>query len=87
MRVKYPYMRGVLMDLWRKAKAEHQDSVEAWAAVIENEAGRKAFHQARGKGGFRRVTWDETLEIIAASTIYTIKKYGPDRIMGFSPMR
>ena len=26
------------------------------------------------------------LEIIAASTIYTIKKYGPDRIIGFSPI-
>src|SRR4051812_41430415 len=23
IRVKYPYMRGVLMDQWRKAKAEH----------------------------------------------------------------
>ena len=43
VRVKYPYMRGVLMDLWRKAKEEHKDPVEAWTAVIEDEAGRKAF--------------------------------------------
>jgi nitrate reductase alpha subunit len=64
VRVKYPYMRGVLMDQWRKAKAEYKDPVEAWTAVVENEAGRKSFHQARGKGGFRRTTWDETLEII-----------------------
>jgi nitrate reductase alpha subunit len=86
VRVKYPYMRGVLMDLWRKAKEEHKDPVEAWTAVIEDEAGRKAFHQARGKGGFRRTSWDEVLEIIAASTMYTVKKYGPDRIIGFSPI-
>ncbi|GAB4494632.1 MAG: nitrate reductase subunit alpha [Anaerolineales bacterium] len=86
IRVKYPYMRGVLLDLWRKAKEEHPDPVEAWTAVIENEAARKSFHQARGKGGFRRVKWDEALELIAASTIYTVKKYGPDRIIGFSPI-
>jgi nitrate reductase alpha subunit len=86
VRVKYPYMRGVLMDLWRKAKAEHSDPVEAWASVVEDQPARKSFHQARGKGGFHRTTWDETLEIIAASTIYTIKKYGPDRIIGFSPI-
>ena len=86
IRVKYPYMRGVLMDLYQKAKEEHKDPVEAWTAVVENEAGRKSFHQARGKGGFRRVKWEEALEVIAASTIYTIKKYGPDRIIGFSPI-
>ena len=56
IRVKYPYIRGVLMDLWRKAKETHKDPVEAWTAVVEDEAGRKSFHQARGKGGFRRAT-------------------------------
>lgn len=86
IRVKYPYVRGLLMELWEKAKAEHKDPVEAWTALIEDEAGRKSFHQARGKGGFRRVKWEEALEMIAASTIYTIKKYGPDRIVGFSPI-
>ena len=86
IRVKHPYMRGVLMDLWRKAKETHQDPVEAWTAVVEDEAARKSFHQARGKGGFRRASWDEVTEIIAASTMYTIKKYGPDRIIGFSPI-
>src|SRR5512139_3772589 len=55
-------------------------------AVMENASARKSFHQARGKGGFRRSTWEEVLELIAASTVYTIKKYGPDRIIGFSPI-
>ncbi|MCC7511985.1 MAG: nitrate reductase subunit alpha [Anaerolineae bacterium CFX3] len=86
VRVKYPYMRGALMDLWRKAKETHADPVEAWASIMDDSAARRSFQQARGKGGFRRVTWDETLEIIAASTIYTIKKYGPDRVIGFSPI-
>jgi len=86
VRVKYPYLRGVLMDLWRKARKQYPDPVEAWASVVENEEGRKAYQEARGKGGFRRATWDEVQEIIAASTVYTIKKHGPDRIVGFSPI-
>ena len=31
VRVKYPYLRGVLMDLWRAAKAKFSDPVDAWA--------------------------------------------------------
>ena len=30
--------------------------------------------------------WEEAVELIAASNIYTTKKYGPDRITGFSPI-
>ncbi len=86
VRVKYPYMRGVLMDLWRKAKAKHSDPLEAWTSIMEDPAARKSFQVARGKGGFRRASWDEVLEITAASTLYTVKKYGPDRVIGFSPI-
>jgi nitrate reductase alpha subunit len=86
IRVKYPYLRGALMDLWRQARSQHADPVDAWAAIVEDEASRKLYHKARGKGGFRRSTWDEVQEIIAASTVYTIKKHGPDRIVGFSPI-
>ena len=86
IRVKYPYLRGVLMDLWREARKKHSDPVEAWTSVVEDEGKRKSYHQARGKGGFRRASWDEVLDIISASTIYTIKKYGPDRVIGFSPI-
>ena len=38
------------------------------------------------KGGFRRVSWEEILELIAASNIHTVQEYGPDRIIGFSPI-
>ena len=40
----------------------------------------------RGQGGFVRASWDEANEIIAAANAYTIKKYGPDRVFGFSPI-
>ncbi len=86
LRIKYPYLRGVLTDLWRAAKAEHGDPVAAWASIVEDPARRKSYQQARGKGGFRRSSWDEVEEIIAASTIYTIKKHGADRLVGFSPI-
>jgi nitrate reductase alpha subunit len=86
LRVKYPYLRGKLMDLWQASRERFADPVEAWASIMEDEQARQSYQVARGKGGFRRSNWDEVLEIIAASTIYTIKKYGPDRVIGFSPI-
>ena len=37
-------------------------------------------------GGFIRSSWDELNELIAASNVYTAKTYGPDRVIGFSPI-
>lgn len=86
IRVKYPYARGVLLDFWREARASGKSPVEAWAFIIEDETKRKRIQKARGKGGFRRTQWDEVLEIVAAANLYTAKKYGPDRVFGFSPI-
>ena len=86
LRVKYPYVRGALIDLWKQARAQHEDPVEAWKSLVENPESRQRWQKARGKGGLRRADWDTMLELIAAANIYTIKKYGPDRIAGFSPI-
>jgi nitrate reductase alpha subunit len=86
LRIKYPYIRGKLLDLWRKAKLIYPDPVTAWESIVENEEDRRSYQKARGKGGLRRSTWEDVLEIIAASTIYTAKKYGPDRVIGFTPI-
>jgi nitrate reductase / nitrite oxidoreductase, alpha subunit len=86
LRVKYPYTRGALLDLWKQARAQHDDPVEAWRSLVEDPEKRARWQRARGKGGFRRVDWDTVLELIAAANIYTIKKHGPDRIAGFSPI-
>ncbi len=86
LRVKYPYMRGALIDLWRTAREEHEDAVEAWASIVSDPDKRKRFQKARGKGGFRRASWDESLELMTAANLYTIKKWGSDRINGFSPI-
>ena len=53
---------------------------------MENPESRQRWQKARGKGGLRRADWDTMLELIAAANIYTIKKHGPDRIAGFSPI-
>jgi nitrate reductase alpha subunit len=85
-RIKYPYIRGPLVDAWRAARAAHADPVAAWTSIVEDETTRGAWQRARGKGGFRRASWDEALEIVAASMLYTARKYGPDRVVGFSPI-
>ncbi len=86
LRVKYPYMRGALVDLWREARAKFDDPVEAWQSLVENPEARQRWQRARGKGGFRRSEWETVKELIAASCLYTARKHGPDRIAGFSPI-
>ncbi|MBX7202171.1 MAG: nitrate reductase subunit alpha [Bacteroidia bacterium] len=87
IRVKYPLMRGALMDLFNREKqAAGGDPVKAWENLQSDPEKRKRYQRARGKGGFRRAKWDEVLELIAAANIYTIRKYGPDRVIGFSPI-
>ncbi|EEG1271538.1 molybdopterin-dependent oxidoreductase [Salmonella enterica] len=85
-RLKYPLMRKRLMKMWREAKKLHRDPVEAWASIIEDADKAKSFKQARGRGGFVRSSWQEVNELIAASNVYTVKTYGPDRVAGFSPI-
>jgi nitrate reductase alpha subunit len=86
VRIKYPYVRGILMDAWKEAKSRHSDSVEAWKSIVDNPELMKKIKWSRGKGGFRRFDWDTAADIITAAQIYTIKKYGPDRNIAFSPI-
>lgn len=86
LRVKYPYARGPLLDLWKEARAAHADPVDAWKSLVENPEARQRWQRARGKGGFRRADWSTVLELISASLLYTAKTHGPDRVAGFSPI-
>nr|AQT39474.1 NarG [Streptomyces lunaelactis] len=85
-RVRFPYARGVLVEMYREAKARLGDPVFAWADVVGDPDRRRRYQQARGKGGHVRVSWDEAVEIVAAAHVHTIKRWGPDRIAGFSPI-
>ncbi|MFN8184043.1 MAG: nitrate reductase subunit alpha [Candidatus Nanopelagicales bacterium] len=85
-RIRYPYVRSVLLEAYRTAKLDHPDPVAAWAAVVGNEQTRRAYQSARGKGGLVRSSWAEVNEMIAAAHVHTAKEHGPDRIFGFSPI-
>jgi len=84
-RLKYPMVRSRLLKLWREARAI-RSPVAAWASIVEDPVKRKSYTAIRGHGGFVRSTWDEVNEIIAAANAYTAKTYGPDRVIGFSPI-
>jgi nitrate reductase alpha subunit len=84
-RLKYPMVRGRLLRRWRNAR-QTMEPVAAWSSIVADEAARRDYQSARGLGGFARATWDEVNEIVAAANVHTIKKHGPDRIIGFSPI-
>ncbi|MGK0664812.1 nitrate reductase subunit alpha [Serratia marcescens] len=85
-RLKYPLMRKRLLKLWREAKAQHSDPVAAWGSIVGDAEKAKSYKVARGRGGFVRSSWQEVNELIAAANVYTAKTFGPDRIIGFSPI-
>ncbi|QOI54571.1 nitrate reductase subunit alpha [Rouxiella badensis] len=85
-RLKYPLMRKKLIQLWREAKQQHADPVDAWGSIVSNPEKSKSYKVVRGRGGFVRSSWQEVNELIAASNVYTAKTFGPDRIIGFSPI-
>ena len=58
----------------------------AWAEIAGDPERTTRYKGVRGKGGFVRSHWDEVSELIAAAHVHTIKTYGPDRVVGFSPI-
>ena len=85
-RLKYPMIRRQLLQNWRRLRAEHDDPVVAWQRLVDDKQASKQYKAARGLGGMVRAEWDEVNEIIAAANIYTAETFGPDRIIGFSPI-
>ncbi len=84
-RLKYPMVRKSLIRLWRDARNQ-LEPVNAWASIVEDASKVDSYKRKRGLGGFVRSTWSEVNEIIAAANVYTIRRWGPDRIIGFSPI-
>jgi nitrate reductase alpha subunit len=84
-RIKYPMVRGRLVKAWREAR-KTLGPVEAWASIVGNPDIAKSYKSVRGRGGFVRSNWEEASEIIAAANVHTIKTWGPDRVVGFSPI-
>ncbi|MDN5795541.1 MAG: nitrate reductase subunit alpha [Intrasporangium sp.] len=85
-RVKVPYIRSPLLDVWRETRSRVADPVQAWAEIVADPERVARYKSMRGRGGFVRSTWSEAIEIMAAAHVHTIKEYGPDRVAGFSPI-
>ena len=85
-RVRYPYVRAPLLQLWREARERLGDPVAAWAEISDDPERTARYKRFRGKGGFVRASWPEVSELIAAAHVHTVKRYGPDRCVGFSPI-
>ncbi|MGI6243283.1 MAG: nitrate reductase subunit alpha [Prevotella sp.] len=85
-RVKHPMIRKELYLLWQEAMKRYPDPVDAWASIADDKEKKDKYKKVRGLGGFVRLDWDTALTIMAAANVYTIKKYGPDRIVGFTPI-
>jgi nitrate reductase alpha subunit len=83
-RVKHPMVRSALVKLWRERRRTLAP-VDAWLDRRGRRA-RRAYQSRRGLGGFVRASWDEVNEIVAAANVYTVKRHGPDRVVGFSPI-
>jgi nitrate reductase alpha subunit len=85
-RLKYPMVRGRLLERWRAALKVAKTPVDAWATIVEDPAARRDYQKVRGMGGFVRSSWEEVNQLIAAANVYTVKTHGPDRVIGFSPI-
>ncbi len=85
-RLKHPMVRGRLVRLWREARKTLAPVWKPGHPIVEDPVKAKEYKSIRGRGGFVRVAWDEATEIVAAANIHTIKRYGPDRVCGFSPI-
>jgi nitrate reductase alpha subunit len=86
LRLRYPYVRGSLIEMFREARGRLGDPVDAWAEIVSDPERSAKYKRERGKGGFVRASWDEVTELIAAAHVHTISRFGPDRVAGFSPI-
>ena len=57
----------------------------AWQSIVEDQDQEEDVPEGPREGRLA-LSRDEATTLIAASLIYTIKKYGPDRIFGFTPI-
>ncbi|MBT3771403.1 MAG: nitrate reductase subunit alpha [Euryarchaeota archaeon] len=86
VRPKFPYVRRRLWNYYTAAKNKGMTSIQAWASIVGDPEKAKSYKGLRGKAGWKRITWDDAAEIIAAGQIHTIDEFGPDHIAAFSPI-
>ena len=85
--VRYPYVRALLLEMWREARQRGETPVDAWVGISRDPERSAHYKDFRGKGGFVRATWPEVTELIAAAHVATVRDFGPDRVVGSRPSR
>ena len=83
VRLKYPYVRGSLLERWRAARATRSrpgGGVRARSPPTAATAASAAAAGSCAAAGRRR------RELIAAATVHAIREHGPDRVGGFTPI-
>jgi len=83
-RVRYPYVRGELLEMFREARARLGYPAAVWAEITTDPERAGRYKKARGRGGVVRSAWPEVLELIAAAHIHTVAAYGPERTAAFT---
>jgi len=84
LRVRQPMIRGVLLELWERARRRHDDPVAAWRSLVKDEANVLHWQRARGFGGFQEVRWETAEELVGAALTEAACSAGPSRIFGYS---
>ena len=83
-RIRYPYVRGVLLRCSAGAGAVWR-SGPAWASIVQDPEKAGATRAPRqGRAG--PLTWDEVVGHRCAAHVYTVKRWGPTAIAGFFPI-
>ena len=85
-RVRYPYVRGVLLEMYREAKAAAAVT-RCWPGPRSRATRRSGGATSRpaARAGWSASSWGEAIEIAAAAHVHTIKTYGPDRVRRLLP--
>ena len=76
-RVRYPYARGVLVEMFREARGTARRPGAGVGGDPGDPERRRRYQRARGKGGLVRIGWDEVAEIAAAAHVHTISPVRP----------
>src|SRR5690625_4752195 len=70
-RIRYPYIRSTLLNLWTQALQEKNDPVKAWKTIVTNPEKSKQYKNDRSKGRLVRSSWEEINTFSVASNIHT----------------
>ena len=85
-RVKYPMVRGRLLRAWARGAQVARRRSRPGPPSSRSPQASKDYKSRRGLGGFVRSTGTKSTRSSPRPTSTPSSKYGPDRVIGFSPI-